>query len=58
MKEYVDAEVASLCTAFVIDSKLSAEIVLNFAIYKQNKVVRKKTDDTPQLTIRSPSFIR
>ena len=37
-----EADVASLCKAFDIDSKLSAKIVLDFAIYKQNKVVGKK----------------
>ena len=39
---YGEADVASLCKAFDIDSKLSAKIVLDFAIYKQNKVVGKK----------------
>lgn len=38
---YGEAEVASLCKAFNIDSNLSAKIVLDFAIYKRNKVVGK-----------------
>ena len=53
---YGEADVALLCKAWDIDSKLSPKIVLNFAIHKQNNVYRVgKTDVTPQLT---PNSIR